>query len=421
MKETEKLLVGYDLCEDFSQLGFYNEKLFEPETIKYGQEGQDDRIPTFMAVTEDKKKWLFGDAAKMAVKLKNAIPVDKILEHVKNKESYILFDKEFAPVDILSKYFRHTLLLIKPLFPNRTITQLVITIKDTDQTLVAGIFDALAGLGLERDRVSVISHAQSYTYYALSQKKELWMNDVALFDFDYDGLMYYQIKIDRQKRPITVAVKKTDYSDKLNHDSLDILYDEQLAYMFENISREALYKQIISTIYVTGIGFVRPWAQEIIKKFCVGRRGFIGQNLFSGGACYAAKNMTGEDKFADFIFLSEDMVTGTVMVKADVDGMAKEIVFVKMATPWYEADNTYEFILDDINEIELIIKNELKNTRTSHFIGIDGIPKRPNKATRIRMRVRFLSPKECVVLIKDLGFGMLYPASDRVWEKVINL
>lgn len=422
MAENNRILVGYDLCDNYSQIGFYNTKLFEPTTIEYGREGNNDRIPTVMAVTDDTKEWLFGEDAVKAVKLQNAQPVDNILEHIRKKEKYIIFEKEFEPVEILAKYFTKTLLLLKKIFPSQTIGQLVVTVKDTNPVLVEGIFAALRILGLEKDRVSVLSHAQSYTYYALSQKKELWMNDVALFDFDSEGLKYYQIKIDRQHRPITVGINSTDYTEMLSYDLFGVMYDEQLQYIFENITRTALYKQIISTIYVTGVGFDKPWAEDIIKNLCVGRRGFIGQNLFSGGACYAAKNMAGdEDKFADFMFLSEDMITGTISVWTYSDATKKELIFSRMATPWYEADSSHEFILDDLDEIEIMVKNDVRNTKKSHFIVLDGLPKRPAKTTRIRIRVKFLDPKSCVVTIKDMGFGEIYKGTDRVWEKIITI
>lgn len=421
MTQTQTILVGLDLCDDFSQIGFYNEKLFEPETIEYGNEKQDNRIPTIMAVTEDKKEWLIGDDAVRAIKVRKAVPVDNILDNVRKRKNHTIFETEFEAIDILAKFLSKTLLLLRPQFPNETIEQIVVTVKETDEELVKGIFDALAILGIEKDRASVISHAQSYTYYALSQKKELWMNDVSLFDFGEDGLMYYQIKIDRNKRPLTVSIKKTDYSEKLNIDSLTSMSTNQLEYIFENIARESLYKQIITTIYVTGVGFSSGWAENVIRQVCVGKRGFMGQNLFSGGACYAAKNMAGEDKFSDFMFLSEDMITGTLKVKALVDGNEAMIILAKMATPWYEAESTQEFILDNINEIEIIVKDEIKNSKTSLFVPLDGLPRRPDKTTRIRMKIKFLSPKSFVVSVKDLGFGTLFPATDRVWERVINL
>ncbi len=42
---------------------------------------------------------------------------------------------------------------------------------------------ALNRIGIGEDRYVIQLHQQSYMYYALSQKKELWLNDVALFEF----------------------------------------------------------------------------------------------------------------------------------------------------------------------------------------------------------------------------------------------
>ena len=128
-----------------------------------------------------------------------------------------------------------------------------------------------------------------------------------------------------------------------------------------------------------------------------------------------------EDKFADFMFLSEDMITGTISVWTYSDATKKELIFSRMATPWYEADSSHEFILDDLDEIEIMVKNDVRNTKKSHFIVLDGLPKRPAKTTRIRIRVKFLDPKSCVVTIKDMGFGEIYKGTDRVWEKIITI
>lgn len=68
---------------------------------------------------------------------------------------------------------------------------------------------ALNRIGIGEDRYVIQLHQQSYMYYALSQKKELWLNDVALFEFGRDGLFYSQIHIDRRNIPYIVGVKRS--------------------------------------------------------------------------------------------------------------------------------------------------------------------------------------------------------------------
>ena len=134
MTDSRKLLVGYDLCEDYSQISYYNDKMFETETIKYGDEGHDDRIPTVMAVTEEKKEWLFGEAAMLSADLSEAILVEGLLEHVKNDEPHVIYGKEFEAVDILSRFFNKTLLLLKTEFPNDTVVAMAYVPFQLDKT-----------------------------------------------------------------------------------------------------------------------------------------------------------------------------------------------------------------------------------------------------------------------------------------------
>ena len=126
---------------------------------------------------------------------------------------------------------------------------------DTDINLVQGIFEALEMIGISKERVSVQSHAQSFLFYALSQKKELWMNDVALFDFGVEGLKFYQISIDRRHRPITVGVSVRDFSEDLAFNMIKELSEEELIEKFKTIAMISTQKQIISTVYITGKGF----------------------------------------------------------------------------------------------------------------------------------------------------------------------
>ena len=114
------------------------------------------------------------------------------------------------------------------------------------------------------------------------------------------------------------------------------------------------------------------------------------------------------------------MVTTAISVNAYCEAKEQELIFVKTATPWYEADKTYEFILDNTNEIEVVVRDDLKNTKISNIICVDLNIARPNKTTRVRMRVKYLNPKVCVVTIKDLGFGEFYKTSHRIWEKILD-
>ena len=48
-------------------------------------------------------------------------------------------------------------------------------------------------------------------YYALSQERELWLNDVGLFDFNEDGLSFYRISINRRANPMIAGMERQDF------------------------------------------------------------------------------------------------------------------------------------------------------------------------------------------------------------------
>ena len=420
MKEQRNLLVGYDLSNDYTQISCFNYNTFGPETIKFDYDSDKEILDTVMAINKETKEWFIADEAIRASKEGKAILVTNIVEAVRKNKNVKILDNWMSPTELLSIYFRKSLSLIKRYHPNESIQRLEVCVANTDIVLVKAIFTALERIGIDRDRVSVQNHSQSFLYYALCQKKELWMNDVALFDYGLKGLKYYQISIDRKHRPITVGVTVKDYSDEMNFKMLNELSEEELQEKFKNLASYSLYKQIISTVYLTGKGFAGKWVNDTLGVFGHGKRIFKGINLFSEGACYAAKSSIEPEKFADYVFLSEDMVTTAISVNAYCEAKQQELIFVKTATPWYEADKTYDFILDNTNEIEIVVRDDFKNTKISHIMYLDLNTARPNKTTRVKMRVRYLNPKVCVITVKDLGFGEFFKTTNRIWEKILD-
>ena len=52
--------------------------------------------------------------------------------------------------------------------------------QEMDARLTDTLMYCADAMGISRDRVHVISHTESFVYYVLSQKRELWSNQVGL-------------------------------------------------------------------------------------------------------------------------------------------------------------------------------------------------------------------------------------------------
>lgn len=426
MEPAKTLYAGLDLCDRFSQLCCFNERIFEPEEIE--RKPGLSMIPTVLAVKEDTKEWFFGEDAIELSKKREGCLVERILERIAKNEEFLIYGTAFTGIQILEKYFRKTLSLLKQYYPNDTIKRLVVSVSEMDMQVIRVIYKALQKMGIEKDRAQVISHEQAYLYYSLSQKKELWMNDIGMFDFDYKGLTYHQISINRRTLPMVAGVTHKDFTETLSYDLLmEQGNNGGIDYIFENIAKSVLHKQIISTVYITGAGFEGSWAAEVLKELCVGRRLFAGQNLYTKGACYAARELenvqedNGQGKLKDFIFLSREMVPCSITMKLYHNASVEEMLLIKAGMPWFEATIRITIIPDQEDELEFSVRDVMKRTQTSHIISLGEIKGRPNKTTRLDIHIHFTDIKTFIIGIKDRGFGELYPTSNRIWEKTISL
>ena len=50
---------------------------------------------------------------------------------------------------------------------------------------------------------------------------------------------------------------------------------------------------------------------------------------------------------------------------------------------------------------------------------LPGLPERPPKATRLKIRMEFESAGSCSIRVEDLGLGELFPASGMVWNETL--
>jgi hypothetical protein len=420
MDNSRKLIVGYDLCEDYSQISCYSFKTFEPIAICPAGDEENTLIPTVLCEKSDSRTWVYGDEAIACAKDGSGVLIDRLLNKLKLHEEVTVYGEKYSAVSLMEKYLRKTLMLIKNHFPTETITQIVITLHEMHPAIIEGVYEALYLLGIEKDRANIISHGSSFMYYALSQERELWLNDVGLFDFSEEGLSYYQISINRRSNPMIAGMEKKDYSDILNYEVLKSKKVDR-EYTFETIANTALYKQIVSTLYFTGRGFSDNWAEEVIKGLCAGRRVFLGQNLYTKGACYAAKELSGEENLNNIILLNNEMIVSSIGFKVYLDGISQEVPLSNAAVPWYEVNKEIDVICDEATDIELIIRNIMTKEIIRERIPLNNLPERPNRMTRLNLHITCVDKTKVKLIISDMGFGDIYPPSGKLAEYLLDI
>lgn len=393
------LLVGYDLCDDSTQICVYSRELHEPE---------------LMEQTEDNPNGILDTS----IERQGMEIIQNFLPKVKKGESIAVGDKVSNPINVLAYFFKKTLSLTRKKYPNQTIKQLVITVDNQTKEFVKIIYSALALIGIEKDRALVISHKQAFLYYALYQPSELWVNDVGMFDFKGETLKYYQMQVDRNHTPILVGLKDLDLTD-----AMEVPEDEpeRKATIFENVVHATIHRQLLSSIYMTGEEFEGEWCDDVLRKLCVGRRLFKGMNLYVSGACYAAREIVEKKRLEDYILMDDNMVSYSVYLRVYADAEETKCFLCQAGTPWFQVDKEVDLIPDGDMELHVIARDVFSGVEKDVPIELEPVLGKIDKHCRINVRVRFEQVNKCVVTLKDKGFGETFPTSNRIWEKVIQM
>lgn len=182
--------------------------------------------------------------------------------------------------------------------------------------------------------------------------------------------------------------------------------------------QKTLGMELYSSIQITGNGFDTEWAKQSVKSLCYQKRKvFYGNNLFAKGACAAAVERLEKKNFKGYRYMSESLVLADVGMDMRVMGSPAYYPLIEAGNNWYDCKAWCELILDDTEELIFTVATMEKPEKRRVAMSLPGLPKRPNKTTRLRVELNYVSPKECEITVKDLGFGDLFPGSGKVWKE----
>ena len=420
MEEERTLLVGFDLCDDYSQLSCIFKNAPEPESVCITPDQSKFLIPTAVCVREMTKDWVIGEEAERCRDRMAGVYVDKLLSRLEKQEPVEIYGSMFEPEVLLEKYFRKIFGILRQRYQNSSIRQLVVTLQNCTPQVEERLYGVMLSLGIDKDRVKIISHTTGFMYYIVSQPRDVWVNDVALFDYGVDGLRYCQLSFGRKGTPMAVVADCVDLSDDISFEMLSQMSAERLAHAFESIANLTLHKKIITSLFVTGRGFEGDWATDVLRRLCMGRRVFLGQNLYTKGACYAARALV-QNRLQEYCFLPEECIKASVSLRVYHDAQAYQLELASAGDNWKTAGMSCTLILDQCNELEFTVSDAVRKDKVLEVMTLDGPMRRERRSTRLQLTFHFISRDMAVVRLRDIGFGEFYKTNYRVWEQILKI
>lgn len=415
-KNIQAYAIGIDIATDYSQISYIAKDMSEPQSISTIPGETKYLIPTLMYKIKNSDDWYIGDKAKLKSYEDNdeSYTVRNLLDRIYTGEELSIDGMVYTGTRLLAIYIEKLFDEARYLENVEKSLYITVTVEKNDKVIIDAIYEALKELGYERECIGVLSHTESFVYYAINQKKELWTNDVALFDFNSDHFSYRKMTISRNSVAPTINIIESDYSNYIDMSYLETEAGKRSAdEKFTKIIDNEFYKQIISTVYLTGVGFYADFADNSLVELCSKRRVFKGYNLFVKGACYDALERYSGKNQCEFIIQCEGRTKANIGLVINDGEKDATIALSNAGSSWYEAGARAECILDGAKSIELVVASSDGRVVRHIQVDLSEFPDRPNKTTRVGISMSYRDNNNTFdVAVKDLGFGDIFKATN---------
>ena len=338
-------IIGYEINEKTCQISYYNEQQMEPETLEVDTDNY--QIPLIIGKLRD--TWAYGKEAKRLVSIKEGFTLTRLLSRALAGDKVEFGEETYDAVWLLSQFIQMSL----QAFPK--IDGIVFTVPTLTEELAQMLRGIAVRMNIDKRHIFIQDYKESYCNYLFYQPKELWQYDAALFSCDRNEIKAYML---RRLKPGLGGGRTTfvtvDEVASAHMKELAMVYPvlnedkaKEADAMFCKFIESVFDKRIVSSVFLTGEGFENNWYPKALRVLCNGRRAFIGNNLYSKGACYTAYRKL-YMHIENPVYLSEDKLTDQITVNMRVDGQEMWYPIVSWGAHWYESNNQWEVLMEDV-------------------------------------------------------------------------
>ena len=338
------LIIGLDLCDAYTRICCHDRE-------------KSWCIPTVICRKKDEDAWYVGEEAYAYTLVGEGIIVDKLIKMVRKEGTATLGGIKYEGLNLLTMFLKKILKLPMEEFFCEEVKQLVVTLQKADAKIMDALMYCGDALGIPRDRIHIVSHTEAFVYYVLSQKKEVWSNQVGVFDLSEDSFHYHELKVQRGLRKMMVIAEDEALEESFNLDILDTPSGGKLAdKILSSCADRLLQKKLFSSLFLTGKGFERhDWAPDSMKLLCHRRKVFMEPELFARGAAIRGMDYLQEKSAYPFICICEGRLHSTVSMRVLHKERESQLVVAAAGDNWYESKSSVDLIVDNQDYVEFMV------------------------------------------------------------------
>ena len=371
-------------------------------------------FPTVISKKKGEDAWGVGeDAYALALDGKGII-TDKLLKLTRKDGIATIDGTRYEGKEILKIYFREIINAgMEKLYKEKP-EEVVVAMAGLEEDIVGDIREAFVGLGYQPNHIHIISKEESFIYFVLSLKKDIWNNKVGMYDLSDVSLTYYEMLVNRNSRKLLVNAESENMDEAFNLQILNNPSGAKLAdKILTSVAEKVMDKKKFSSIFLTGQVFAEhEWADGFISYLCSRGKVYLDTNIFAKGAAFKGVDLASENSIYNLTALCEGRLRSDVFINVENNGKDGKIYLAKAGDFWGEPDTELLMIPDEKEVIDISVVGVDGKVKKNIPIVLDFLPKRPIKTRRFYFRTKFRDDKIMDVEIEDAGFGDMYPPTD---------
>ena len=424
MNEIRDLLIGIDIGKEYTQICYYDRKAEEARSLSMKVGASQYEAPGCLCYRAEHDDYCVGLEAEYFAREKGGIMIDDLYGICQKREKVMVAGTETEPWGLLAQFLNGMLKFLGITELVKNTKCVIVTLPELGDIQVENFQKAFESLGFPNDKYMLQDYAESFYYYVLSQKKEIWNRSVAWYAFTPEKVIFRKLTLNGGTRPVLVRLEEPKVTtlpsltaDEEEREKAVEARDEA----YRDFIKETLGTGLFSSIQITGYGFDPKWAKKSIGSLCMQRRKvYYGNNLFAKGACAAGKERMEDKILKGYRYMSPALVLKDIGMDMRVMGAPAYYPLIEAGKNWYECKASCELILDDTAELVFVVGTFGEKQKKKVIMGLPGLPERPNKTTRLSLSLAYVSQKRCRVQVKDLGFGEMFPSSGKVWDELVE-
>lgn len=410
---NDKMIIGYDLSYDYAQISYCRQNGEVPETFALVNGTRQYNVPVCLFKRREVNQWFLGKEAVAFSKQEEGTLLTGLLQAALEQEEIYIGEEAFESIALLALFIKRSLYLPGKECKLDKVAGIMFTVPILSEKMIGLLQRLIVLLNLPNCRIYFQGREESIYYYMIHQPKELWNEDVLLFDSSHEALKSYRFMKNSNTKPMVAFVEETDHGQLTGED------EEKDGQFLQIVQQSA--SDISNCVFLLGEGFSGDWCQESLRLLCHNRRVFKGNDLYSKGACYSVQERLDDQKSQTMIFLGKDKLKTNVGMEVSRQGEDSYLAILDGGENWYECQKQWDVILREGNMIRLkLTPLNGRNVRYVEMV-LDGLPERERNNTRLRMEAVMLNEKILQIQIKDMGFGEFVPASNLCFSQQIDL